>query len=174
MDSPTGFSNRVYLWSCYTFKSKKTHTFYNTNYNESRSKHWFCLPRFFVCGAIHHFLYWKYSEYLHFLFSTHFLKNQLTSFNVTSNYQSIHFHPLSLPEPPTVVTFTDTIRKNRIFGDWWKPMTIRLNLEIGIGYRCHRVADANFAVGDQKCIWSTTDANDAYRWIADCSWCDQC
>jgi hypothetical protein len=29
------------------------------------------------------------------------------------------------------------------------------------------VADANFAVGYQKCIESPTDANDAYQWLAD-------
>jgi hypothetical protein len=27
--------------------------------------------------------------------------------------------------------------------------------------------DAIFAIGDQKCIESPTDANDAYLWIAD-------
>jgi hypothetical protein len=41
------------------------------------------------------------------------------------------------------------------FGDQWQPMTIRLNLNIGIGYRCHQVADIDFAVGDQKCIMPT-------------------
>jgi len=50
-----------------------------------------------------------------------------------------------------------------IFGDQWKPMTIRLNLKIGIGYRCHQVADAKFAVGDQKFIGYPIYANDGTR-----------
>ncbi len=38
-----------------------------------------------------------------------------------------------------------------------------LDLKIGIGYRCHRVADASFAVGDQKFIGYLIDANDGTR-----------
>ena len=48
-----------------------------------------------------------------------------------------------------------------------KLMTIQLDSNFFVGCRCHRVADADFDVSDRKCIGSPTDANDAYRWIAD-------
>jgi hypothetical protein len=48
-------------------------------------------------------------------------------------------------------------------GDRWKPMTIQPNVKIGIGYQCHRVADANFAVGDQNFIGYLTDATNGTR-----------
>ena len=34
-------------------------------------------------------------------------------------------------------------------GDQWQSMTIRLDADFADSYRCHRVADADFAVGDQ-------------------------
>ena len=52
-------------------------------------------------------------------------------------------------------------------GDRSKPMTIRLDSNANVDNRCYRVTDANFAVGDRQYIGSHTDANDAYRWIAD-------
>jgi hypothetical protein len=54
-----------------------------------------------------------------------------------------------------------------IFGDQWQPMMIWLDLKIGIGYRCHRVADANFAVSKQKIIGYPTNANDGTRKTVD-------
>jgi hypothetical protein len=52
-------------------------------------------------------------------------------------------------------------------GDRSKPMTIRLDFDLSVGCRCHRVAYANFAVGGRQYIGSHTDANDAFGWIAD-------
>jgi hypothetical protein len=52
-------------------------------------------------------------------------------------------------------------------GDQSKPMTLRLDSNANVDNRCYRVTDANFAVGDRQYIGSHTDANDAYRWIAD-------
>jgi len=49
------------------------------------------------------------------------------------------------------------------FGDWWQPMTIQYHGKVGFRYRWHQVADASFAIGDQKWIRSPTNANDAYR-----------
>ncbi len=46
-------------------------------------------------------------------------------------------------------------------------MTIWLDSNANVDNRCYRVTDANFAVGDRQYIGSHTDANDAYRWIAD-------
>ncbi len=39
-------------------------------------------------------------------------------------------------------------------------MTIQIDADFVAGYRCHRVADADFAIGDQKSIEHLTDATD--------------
>jgi len=36
-------------------------------------------------------------------------------------------------------------------GDRRQPMTIQLDADFAVGCRCHQVADADFALGDQKC-----------------------
>jgi hypothetical protein len=51
-------------------------------------------------------------------------------------------------------------------GDRPKPMTIRLDSGLFFRCRCPLVADANFDTGGRQYIGSCTDANDAYRWIA--------
>jgi hypothetical protein len=48
-------------------------------------------------------------------------------------------------------------------------MTIQFDLKVGIGYRRHRVTDANFAIGDQKLIGYATDANNVSRLSVDAS-----
>ena len=46
-------------------------------------------------------------------------------------------------------------------GDRPKTMTIQLDSDFSVGCWCHRVTDANFAVGDRKCIGYLTDATDS-------------
>jgi hypothetical protein len=52
-------------------------------------------------------------------------------------------------------------------GDRWQSMMIRIDSNVSVGCRCHRVADADFAASDRQYIGYHNDANDAYRWIAD-------
>jgi hypothetical protein len=52
----------------------------------------------------------------------------------------------------SIVNFCSQLTNPGIFGDQCQPMTIRLVLKVEIGYRCHQVAYANFAVGDQNFI----------------------
>jgi hypothetical protein len=56
------------------------------------------------------------------------------------------------------------------FGDRWQPMTLLLDLKIGIAYQYHRVADADFDIGGQRCIWYCNDATmlvDSQTMVAD-------
>jgi hypothetical protein len=46
-------------------------------------------------------------------------------------------------------------------------MTILLDSNANVDHQCYWVTDANFAVGGQRCIGYSNDANDAYRWITD-------
>jgi hypothetical protein len=48
-----------------------------------------------------------------------------------------------------------------------KSMMIQFDSNANVDNRCYRVTDANFAVGGQRCIGYSNNANNAKRRIAD-------
>ncbi len=57
--------------------------------------------------------------------------------------------------------------KPETLGDRCQSMTIQFDSNVSVAYQQHPVTEADFDVGDRQYIGYHTDANDAYRRIAD-------
>jgi hypothetical protein len=68
------------------------------------------------------------------------------------------FSDLVFPATKHIFENTSIQHKPGTLDDRWQPMTIQLDADFAVRYRCHWVADANFAIGARRCIGYSNDA----------------